>query len=686
MIIRAIKLRINTPKGLHGFFFSFSRNLTVIKGNNSSGKSTFFNSLLYSLGMEELVGGKSERILPYAVRDYLEDPGQKLSVISSEILTEIENRKGDIVTLRRAIRDDAKDSKLVEIARGPVLTNGLPFDNPTPTYLHDPGSAQRKEGFFHFLEDFLDLNLPKVATTNGPEVKLYLQAIFAAHAVEQKRGWTDYIASIPFYGIREARTRVSEYILGLGVFEAISKRNQLNTESIAIDQEWRQVVSEIKLEASSLGFVLQDTPSQPKTDFDPEQVNLSRSIEGGSVLLPDYISNLLREHSELLIKTNDAKEPASASITKQLESAEEEVQSLSVLHERAKSNLAMQRASLIDYEELLKEAKSDLDKNKAALKLQELGASHAIQLAVGLCPTCHQGVDDTLLRESKTGPSMDLKTNIGYLESQHRMLQRQIAGLKEDISKSSTTIVGIESRLNSKRDHAVSLRGSLGSTNLQQKTILRRQVQIEIEIERLQKLEESVSNKLEPLQQIARRLELNQLARRDLPAKQYDENDESRISVFEKNFRANAGSFGYESVSNISEVKISRETLVPGLEQIELREIIRKQPKTDIKADSSASDFVRLIWSYLLALYQTSANPHTPGNHLGIILFDEPGQHSMRWESQRELLLRFAAEPTLQSIVAASFDESETVFRDVTNSVPHKLIRWEGKLIRPLTE
>lgn len=686
MIIRAIKLRINTPKGPYGFFFSFSRNLTVIKGDNSSGKSTFFNSLLYSLGMEELVGGKSERILPYAVRDYLDVPDQKLSVLSSEIFTEIENKNGDIVTLRRAIRDDIKDSKLVEIAQGPVLTSALSFDNPTPTYLHDPGSAQRKEGFFHFLEDFLDLNLPKVATTNGPEVKLYLQAIFAAHAVEQKRGWTDYIASIPFYGIREARTRVTEYILGLGVFEAISKRNQLNADSIALDQEWRQLISEIKFEASPLGFILQDTPPQPKIDFDPEQAKLSRTVEGGSVILPEYISKLIHEHSELIKKISDNNEPESASITKQLESAEEEVQSLSVLHERAKSNLTMQRASLSDYEELLKEAKSDLDKNKAALKLQELGANHALQLAIGLCPTCHQGVDDTLLRESTSGPSMDLATNIGYLESQHRMLKRQIAGIKEDISKSNATITGLENQLNSKRDHAISLRGNLGSTNLQEKTLLRRQVQIEIEIERLQSLEESASNKLEQLHKVAKRLELNQLARRNLPAKQYDENDESRISVFEKNFRANAGSFGYESVSDLSEIRISRETLVPGLEQIELREIIRKQPKTDIKADSSASDFVRLIWSYLLALYQTSANPHTFGNHLGIMLFDEPGQHSMRWESQRELLLRFSAESALQSIVAASFDESESVFRDVTDGVPHKLIRWEGKLIRPLVE
>ena len=686
VIIRAIKLQILTSSGPYGFSFTFSRNLTVIKGDNSSGKSTFFNSLLYSLGMEELVGGKSERILPYAVRDYFDYDGDRINVISSEILTEIENGKGEVITLRRPIRDDIKDSKLVEVLRGAALTSDVKFENPTPTYLHDPGSAQRKEGFFQYLEDFLELNLPKVATTNGTEVKLYLQAIFAAHAVEQKRGWTDYIASIPFYGIRDARTRVAEYILGLGVFETISKRNQLNAESVAIDQEWRQILSEIKLEASPLGFVLMNVPSQPTTEFNAHHMKLSRSTESGNSQLTEYISSLLEEHKELINKINSQNTPESSDLAKQLNTAEQEVQALNVLHERARSNLTMQRASLTDYEELYKEAKIDLDRNKATLKLQELGANQAIQLATGLCPTCHQHVDDTLLRESKTGPSMDVKTNIGYLESQCRMLTRQIAGIKEEIKNSVASIAGIEIRLNSKRDHAVSLRGSLGSTSLQQKAFVRRQIQIEIEVERLQRLEESTSHSAEKLGLIAKRLKDNQIARRGLPNKQYDDSDERKISLFEKNFRANAGSFGYESVSNISEIRISRETLTPGLEQIELREILRKQPKTDIKADSSASDFVRLIWSYLLALYQTSTNPHTMGNHLGIILFDEPGQHSMRWESQRELLLRFTAESQLQSIVGASFDESETVFNDVVNSVPHKLIEWDGKLIRPLKD
>ena len=70
MNIRAIKLRIVTAVGEFGFKFQFGRGLTVIRGSNSSGKSTLFNCLIYGLGMEELIGGKGEKVLPYAVKDY----------------------------------------------------------------------------------------------------------------------------------------------------------------------------------------------------------------------------------------------------------------------------------------------------------------------------------------------------------------------------------------------------------------------------------------------------------------------------------------------------------------------------------------------------------------------------------------------------------------------------------------
>ena len=502
--------------------------------------------------------------------------------------------------------------------------------------------------------------------------------------MEQKRGWTDYIANIPFYGIRDARTRVAEYILGLSVFETISLRNRLNAEAVQIDQDWRQEADQLRRVAAGGGFILESIPAQPKADFNAELLTLVRPVGSEQLALSQYIGRLLAEHGDITSKAKAGEKSSSADLLKQLEVADQEVQALTVAHERAATNLGLQRASLTEYADLFAEAKADLERNKAAQKLQELGAEYSIELAVGVCPTCQQPVQDTLLRESLSGPQMDLQTNIAYLESQSRMLQRQMAGLNEGIAQSLSTITGLTARLASKRDYVAALRADVGSSASQSKALLRRQVQVEVEVEALQRLEAGAQKHAANLKEIAGRLAANQLARRSLPPKQYTPEDEKKIAVFEKNFRANAGSFGYESVSEISEIQISRETLVPGLAQIELREILRKQPKTtDIKADSSASDFVRLIWSYLLGLYQTSANPHTPGNHLGVLLFDEPGQHSMRWESQRELLLRLADERALQSIVAASFDESESVFKGVTDDVPHKLISWEGKLIRP---
>lgn len=683
MIVRAVRLAISTPRGRYGFFFPFSRNLTVVRGNNSSGKSTFFNCLLYALGMEEIIGGKGPHVLPYAVREYFDDGADRVNIVSSEIYVEIENRSGKIVTLRRPIRDDSRDSKLVEVANGSLLIGRDEVEFATSLYLHDPGSAQKQEGFYHFLDSFLDLELPRVATTSGPETKLYLQAIFAAHAVEQKRGWTDYIANIPFYGIRDARTRVAEYILGLNVFETTSLRNRLNAASSAIDLEWRQVVESLNLEAGSYGFVFEGIPAQPSSSFKTENAKLIKLVATAQIQLSEYVSQLFVEHEALAAVSANDSATDSSGLMQRLEAAEEEVRSLSALYDSATSNLSLQKAALAEYQVLFQEASADLDRNKVARKLQELGARHAIELATGQCPTCHQPIEDSLLRESLIGHQMDLDTNIGYLGSQVRMLQRQIAGVTDSIRQATTSANNVASQLAAKRDYAIALRDDLGSNALQSKAAVRRQVQIEVEIEALQKLEETTAQRIAELKVIADRLAENQLARSRLPPRQHTESDESKISLFEKNFRANAGSFGYESVSNIGEIEIDPGSLVPGLAQIELREIVRKK-KADIRGDSSASDFVRLIWSYLLGLYQTSANPHTPGNHLGLLMLDEPGQHSMRWESQRELLLRLADERNLQSIVAASFDESESVFSDVTENVAHRLISWDGKLIKPL--
>lgn len=677
MIIRGVKFRATTNEGEYGFSFNFARTLTIIRAKNSSGKSTLFNSLLYGLGMEELVGGKNEKSLPYALKEYIEYNDRRILITASEMMLEIESRSGEIVTLRRAIRDTVRDPRLIEVFAGAHLTEKQALGEARPTYVHDGGGAKRPEGFHRFLESFLGLSLPRVPTTNGGEAKLYLQAVFAALAVEQKRGWTDYIANIPFFGIRDARTRVVEFLLGLDVFETNATRNRLNVESVKIDADWRKLYSELLQETNPLGTAIYGVSSTPSALFKEDEASIRKMAGNSSVPLTEYISQLRSEYATLQKQAEQYHKTSGVEAMHSITAAMDELQELVMLHERATTFYSEQRRSLKDYENLLVEANEDLERNKTAAKLRDLGAKHHVATAVGKCPTCNQPVDDTLLAGAVTGPQMDLAANITYLESQRRMLIRQIAGLKSGLQATDLRVIELAARIASKRDLLVAMRSDITSGASESKAIVRRQVQIEVEVEALEKLQTTSMELLAKFRLIAERMSVNQATRRGMSKENYSEADIERIRRFQLNFRANAGSFGYESAP-IREIEISKDTLIPCLAQMALREI-----RTDIKSDSSASDFVRLIWSYLLALYQTSIIPSSLGNHPGLLMFDEPGQHSMAVGSQHALLKQLANEVSLQSIVAASFDESEEVFRQATQGIQYTLIEWDGKLLQP---
>lgn len=682
MKLRAIKLRIETSHGEFGFKFEFSRGLTVIRGSNSSGKSTLFNCLIYGLGMEEIIGGKGEKVLNYAVKEFFVQGDTKITVNSSEVFVEIENLAAQAITLRRAIRDSLRQTKLVEVFEGAHLTAGAELGTPRPTFLFDPGSAQKQEGFFQFLEGFMGYQLPQVPTTSGGTTKLYLQTLFAALAVEQKRGWTDYIANVPFFGIRDARIRVTEFLLGLSVFERQAKRAMLDASAVVIDSDWRKVCETLRLAARANGVVIDGLAASPTSGFDAQKVLLAKSDGKTKTPLAEYIRLLRNEHSSLGEKVEAYGKASGTTALHELETVSSELQHLSVLHERATTNLTLQMASLEELRLLLSETTEDLERNKTVLKLRSLGAQMDVEIATDHCPTCHQAVEDTLLLGIVSGPQMDLKTNIEYLDSQRRMLQNQISGALEEIAQSQVAVADVSARVAKTHDYRNSLRGDVSTGVSESRAIVRRQIQIELELSNLQAFIVQSANLMETFGEIAERLAANQADRQALPKEAYSQVDLSRISLFEKNFRTNASAFGYESAA-INEIRISLDTLTPVLSELELREI-RTRPQTSLNADSSASDFVRLIWSYLLALHQTSSMRGFEGHHPGILMMDEPGQHSMRSISQHALLQLLSGQAGLQSIVAASFDENESVFKEATAGLTFHLIHWEGKVISPL--
>ena len=260
-----------------------------------------------------------------------------------------------------------------------------------------------------------------------------------------------------------------------------------------------------------------------------------------------------------------------------------------------------------------------------------------------------------------------------------QVLKGQIAGLENMGEQSAGHIAALESEIAQQRAYVVNLRKNISQSDATLEADVRKQINLEQDIRSLQSAESRLSTFLERAESLVDKLVGAEEEQKKFPSDLYSKRDRVKISVLEKNFRANASAFNYTS-ADIPEVQINAGTLLPALGDITLREVLKR----NVKSESSASDFVRLIWAFLLAVYQTSSTRDYAGNHASVLMFDEPGQHSMSETSQKALVNLMSGLKRLQSILAASFDESVAVFDRVTEGSHFHLIELPEKFIGPM--
>ncbi|AUA33399.1 hypothetical protein CWR53_12740 [Pseudomonas sp. SGAir0191] len=692
MYIKSFCINIICSGGHFGFSTDFQKGLNIIRGSNSSGKSTIVNCLLYSLGMEELVGGKGEAALSYAVRDYVIHDEKKHAISESYVTIEIENRQGRVSTIRRWIKSANHNTKLAEVSE--VASPESYTKQVSYKFIHDNYSAVYKEGFFTYLESFLGLQLPKVHDSNGKQVKLYLQAIFAALAIEQKRGWTDYIANIPYYSVSNARVRVVEFLLGLGVFEQESKRMELDLESVKLHNDWTSKQKEISSQASLLRLSLTGLSTRITSDFDQNKVEALRIADGEQSNLYTTIASLKKKYKDLDLAINPENGSTGSLISEELQKQTSTVTKLAADYETSLSNLTIYNSTLSAHIQIKQQTQEELTRNKTTKKLREYGASKHIHTAEDSCPTCHQHIEDSLVSINLTGTAMDIDTNIYYLESQAKMLAKQEAGIELKIRDAEIICQNLAAQLEKERSILNSLRRDATRGSAVSQAAVKKQVLVEWEIEKLEEFSDQLEDAITVLHKLSLEFKTNQNNRKNLPKDRYTDEDKKRIRRFSQHFRGNAGEFDYLS-AEIEDIVFNEDTLLPQLSRLELREIVDSPSDAKTKAqaarngnmaqNSSASDFVRLIWSYIMALYQTASSRDIPGNHPGFIMMDEPGQHSMATKSQQALFRMLANQTNFQAIVAASFDDLDAVFKESTEGVKFKYIHLEGKCIVPLS-
>ena len=674
--INRLRVEINTVKGVYGIDKAFEDGLNFIASlENTCGKSSILAAIYYCLGFEQILGGAGgigSKVLTSAFKTAIEDKGEPLTVTESGAYLEISNGI-EIRTIYRNIKSESKDNHLVTVYYGNYdsISNNETLSE--DYYVNIQNSATNEKGFHTFLEEFLHMELPLVRTSDGNERKLYLQMIFASMFIEQKHGWSDILSGMPVFGIRESKKRIVEYILGLDTLKNEKERDRLNAVRSQLEYKWGQLISDFEKAVHSESCDISNLPIHPRVLSDIDYSRIVVSVLGASSI-EEEIQSLNNEYDGLrqlkpLVRDNfDA-----------LNTELSETQTQILVFESRSHKINRDLAS---YDEAIKRLNADLAlvnsdiRNNDAARLQKFGSeATGGNISADICPVCKQHIQDNLLDAEAASGFMSIEDNIRHLKEQKKMLEFTLGCRKESREKLSREKDDLEVRLQMLRRLAHTLRSDLFTTTDTEasEAIMLKRIEISNRIERLSKLQNTIVAFTEQLKELSKEWNIYLDQKNKLPKKDISESDVEKIVLLKKQFIDNLKRYHYSSLSSFDGIDISiNSSLLPTIDGF------------DMKFDSSASDGIRVIWAFTMALLQVSIEKG--GNHPGIIIFDEPAQQSIVPEDMKSFIETVVEiKKPFQIITAITLNSQELI--NIINSLDassHHTIQIEGKAFKAL--
>lgn len=677
--IRALKIEVNTTSGLYGAEFNFSNGLNIIRGDNSTGKSSLFQSIIYGLGFEELLGGKNEKTMQSALKDQVEFPRNTLhNITQSFVYLEIENKSKEIVTIKRSVASSTRKSQLIDVYYGAMLSDKNEALESRQMWVHDAGSASDElYGFHLFLTEFFGFNLPEVVTSKGDLHKLYLQQIVPAFIIEQKTGWSDFFATMPYFGMRNTEQRVVEFLLKLDVFENEKRKQQLNSSKQNLSSRWQNLFSKFQNLADRSGGKLVGLENNPSIINSYGGIYISLIKDDKSITLSDLneiqkselasletqqtvtVGNNINKNEEALNKLNDR------------------LNQVSLNFELLSPEVNFDREKLKQYEKQIATVQDDLRKNKGALKVNRLGGELPAETAKNICPTCEQDLKDSLLPSDIRQVPMRIEDNISYLDSQERMISVYIEGQKKNIQEKENRLKEYQAVALEVRQQIRDLKKELIQDERLPSVIeIEKRIDLKRRVEFFNKVLESFSPLIEDLKSLSAEYGRILNSESNLPKDFFSSLDRQKLATLKDNFIQLLRVFNYQS-KPFDAIRISQDTYLPVAQKTDAEQFY------NIKFDSSASDFIRCIWAYTTALLKTSIAYDT--NHPRLLVFDEPKQQDMSKDSFRSFLTELSKFTEQQVILFASFENSDSSFAEATDGLTFSINKIDELLIRPIT-
>jgi hypothetical protein len=665
--INRLKTEILTDKSetideLYGFDFMFNQGLNIIAGENSRGKTTINSCIYYALGMEELLGGHNNKALDKALKDSFiikvensenseEESDITYQIRRSKVFLEIENRESDHFTLERVIKrsdGDEKESNITIYKSRLAEINTTKDDEKEIFYVNGQGNNDNPNGFYQWFTNFIGIDLPDVSSSSRKSnySPLYLQLIFSSFFIEQTKGWSDFFATMPYFGVTKPKEKVIEFLLNLDEIENSTKRDVLNKRKNEISDDWNKTRKAFSFLEKQYNSSIKNVPESLTTEKkEIEKVSAIFQIsEDEIVSFDDYLKDKTVEISELENKPFDNIEKNKDQILLQYEYNKSKYNELKEYVTGFESKLNIDKIQQKNIQKQLIIIEKEIKEHNNLIKVfnNNLFKKHN----EAKCPTCTQSVSQDIL--SKPGfeiPQLSIKENKGFLVSQKKIIETTINSLNQTIEEKNTLLQYFKNSLRNQEAIIKSLSKDLIADDraLSESEVVKK-IQLQQEIKNLERFYLEMDELKNNLIELANKYhnvtyEINRLEQSD---------DESTLSLFETNYKDLLFKFEYDSNKKF-QISINRK------EPFKYFPVYKRyqddpQPQS-IRINSSASDFVRNIWAYTLALRDNGIN------HPGLIIFDEPGQHKAKQSSLKELFKKCSENKEKQTIIFSSIEK-----------------------------
>lgn len=634
----------------YGFDFHFVKGLNIVAGQNSRGKTTINSCIYYALGMEELLGAQNEKALDKSLKENFTTINNEEHVshlvINSKVLLQISNST-ETKTIERYIKSSTEDNKTCKVYNSNITE--INKAEITKLFFRGNSNNENVNGFYNWLSDFINIELPTVTNTSKKDgySPLYMQTIFSSTFIEQTKGWSDFFATMPYFGIPKPKEKIVEFLLNLNELETSIKKDDITKEKNQLFNEWNKKTKSLDLISSEYNGEIQGLPTELTVDKDEvDKIKIIFKTDIDEVKTLDSLIDSKKEYHNFLDKKPISRiEENKTEIITRFENEKEEYGILKRKIDDFANNLTLQK---LQYENLSKQKEKIFKEIKNHNSLIKVFDENFLNRNEGnTCPTCTQKVSyDLISSEEIHIPKLSLEENKAFLVGQEKLIETSIKSLTKVIEEKEIILKYYKKTLRNKEELIKSLSNDLiaDDRNFSESDILSK-VQVEKEINELNFIKEKINKIFGELKDLSVKYHNNLKKLEGLSDQELE--DETKIKDFSDFYKNILFDFEYDSNEKYEIVISDKEPF----KYFPVYQQFKGAPQQSIRINSSASDFVRNIWAYTISLMAYGFN------HPGIIIFDEPGQHKTRMSSLEKFFRLCSLAKEKQIIIFTSVDK-----------------------------